>query len=82
MLIDELKQHALMAANEIKRQARNGDEVVALAYERAKLLDAAICPSCWVRKGDRSELELEASATESNIYKCGKCEFFSALPKN
>ncbi len=71
-LMDELRQHALMHANKMQR---------AEAYSRVKTLPDEACPVCWVEKEDESRLEIEAYATNVNLYRCKKCDFRCVLPK-
>ncbi len=80
-LIDELRQYALMTANQIKVDAGSDEILEQKAYERVKTFAGIICPVCWVKEESKSELEIEAYANESNAYKCKKCGFSSIFPK-
>lgn len=83
-LISELKQHALMTVSAMKRDGLDSTEVN-LGYQRVKSfpphLDAPLCPSCWVRKGEASVLVSEAEANESTYFRCKKCGFHGVFPK-
>lgn len=75
-LIDELRQHALICANEIKRL--NSEESVA-AYARAKTLAGAICPVCCVKNGLNIKLEEDIGANATSLYRCNNCGFYGAF---
>lgn len=83
-LVDELKQHALMYANEI-RKSNAEESIVHHAYSRIKTLVGNNCPVCWVKSEKSSPLEVTAHAREVDIYKCRECGFsgaFSKMPSN
>lgn len=82
-LVDELKQHALMYANEI-RESNAEKSIVHHAYSRIKTLAGNNCPVCWVKSEKSSPLEV-THAREVDIYKCRVCGFsgaFSKMPSN
>ena len=78
-LTDELRQHALMCANKLKRVNPDGS-VANAAYARVKTFAGEMCPWCWVSEGLNIKLEIEARATEVEAYCCNKCSFRAALP--
>ena len=80
-LIDELRQHALMCANDIKRLNPERADEVEKAYARVETFSGINCPACWVKDERTSSLEIEATANEANIYKCRQCGFCGAFPK-
>ncbi len=80
-LINELSQHALMAANESRRLHPLEQEKYELAYSRAKTYSEVKCPKCWVEKGQHSPLDIEAKANDSCLYMCKICEFKGVFPK-
>lgn len=81
-LTDELKQLALMCANDFKRQNPDDSDEVDKAYARVKSFDGVICPVCWVKDGKSISLEVTALASQSNIYKCKLCGFSETLPNS
>ena len=80
-LIDELRQHALMCANEIKRLNPEKSDEVEKAYDRVRTFSGSICPVCWVKDEKSSALKIETEAYETYYYKCGLCGFGGAFPK-
>lgn len=79
--IDELRQRALICANEIKRL--NSEESVAnAAYARAKTLAGAICPDCCVKDGLNIKLEEDVGANATSLYRCNNCDFYGAFSKS
>jgi hypothetical protein len=81
-LIEELRQHALMIANEIKRNEKDHERLAEVAYERVKTFDGKVCPQCWVNNGLKSKINIVASANETNSYKCEACSFEGIFPKD
>lgn len=79
---NELRQHALMCANEIKRLNPDKTDEVERAYDRVKTFAGNICPACWVKDEKAFALEVEAYAIEANYYRCRQCGFSGAFPKN
>ena len=80
-LVDELRQHALMCANDIKRLNPEKSDEVEKAYGRVKTFSGNNCPACWVKDDKSSPLEIEVYANEANIYRCRLCGFDGAFPK-
>lgn len=81
-LINELRQHALMIANEIKRLRPLNVNEIERAYARVKTFDGVKCPKCWVTNEKESELIIDMQANEVNSYKCDQCGFNEILPKS
>ena len=81
-LINELQQHALMIANDIKRSRPDDQNAIDLAYARVKTFTGVRCPKCWVADEVDSELKIDAYANEVNSYKCNQCDFNEVLPKS
>lgn len=80
-LINELRQHALMCANEIKRLNPEKSNEAEKAYGRVRTFSGSICPVCWVRDEQSSTLNIETYAKETNYYRCRLCGFGGAFPK-
>ena len=79
-LVNELRQHALMYANEIRKS--NAEKcAVHQAYGRIKTLIGNNCPICWLKSEKASALEVTAHAREVDIYKCRECGFSGAFSK-
>ena len=79
-LVNELRQHALMYANEI-RKSNAEKSIVHHAYRRIKTLVGNNCPVCWLKSEKSSALEVTAHAREVDIYKCRECGFSGAFSK-
>ena len=79
-LVNELRQHALMYANEI-RKSNVEKSVVHRAYSRIKTLDGNNCPVCWLKNEKSSALEVTGHARDVDIYKCRECGFSGAFAK-
>src|SRR2546426_12394058 len=87
-LNSELKQHALMKANAIRRLHRGtGLEVreAQLAYRRVKEFplcgNVPICPLCWVKGWIARSLKQEADSREAVFLKCIHCGFQGVFSK-
>ena len=80
-LVEELRQHALMIANDIRRLHNLDIHNKKAAYQRATSLHSVSCPNCWVKNGETSKLEIDAYANDTNLYICKKCGFNAVLPK-
>lgn len=81
-LVDELRQHALECANDIRRINPENSNGVEKAYSQALSFSGSNCPICWVKDEKSSPLEIEAYGDEENIYRCRLCGFGGAFPKN
>lgn len=85
-LLSELRQYALMTANEIKHLQLDSD-VATSAYQRAANYppqpNTTPCPVCWVKNEIITPLVRE-SWSDNNVatFKCGICGFGAALPDN
>lgn len=79
-LIDELRQHALMCANNAQN-ANPDTDTTRVAYARAKTFTGINCPECWVREEHAFKLEVEAHASDSDLYRCKNCDFEGVFPK-
>lgn len=80
-LIEELRQLALMAANDVQWFNKADSDLVSAAYDRVKSLDSIVCPKCLVDEGRTVDLKIEAYALDTNLYVCRKCKFKAVLPK-
>lgn len=88
-LVEELGQHALMCANDKKKQNLETPELVSQdevdnAYGRVKTFAGGHCPRCWVTQEKLVPLQVTArNESDTNFYKCGEneCEFFGVFPK-
>lgn len=78
---DELRQYALMTANQTKIDAEANEELVQKAYERVKSFEGVNCPICWVKAGSKFPLKIDAHADNENVYRCQNCGFSSVLPR-
>lgn len=79
-LVNELRQHALMYANAV-RKSNAEKSVVHHAYGRIKTLVGNNCPICWLKSEKASALEVTSHAREVDIYKCRECGFSGAFSK-
>jgi len=80
-LVNELRQYALMCANELKKLNPEKHDEIENAYARVKTFTGNICPMCWVNNEKAFSLEIEAKASEANYYRCKQCEFGGIFPK-
>lgn len=81
-LVNELGQHALMCANEIKRLNPDKSDEVGEAYDRVKVFAGNICPACWVKDAQMFVLEIEAVANKAKCYRCRHCGFSGVFAEN
>lgn len=79
-LVSELRQHALMYANEV-RKSNAEKSVVHPTYGRIKTLVSNNCPIYWLKSEKVSALEVTSHAREVDIYKCRECGFSGAFSK-
>jgi len=79
-LIDELRQHALMCANDIQNSDPDSD-ASRVAYARVKTFEGINCPKCWVCEQRTIELVIQAHSTNTDFYQCGKCGFSGVFPR-
>jgi len=79
--VEELRQHALMCANDIKKLNPEKSDEAEKAYGRVKTFSGSNCPACWVKDEKSSSLEIEAYANETNFYRCRVCGFGDVFPK-
>lgn len=80
-LTEELRQHALKCANNLQRAIPDSDTSLA-AYARVKTFSGTNCPACWVMEEHAVKLEVEAHASDTDLYRCRNCGFGGAFPKS
>jgi len=81
-IVDKLKPFALMAVNKLKTELPpEYINEIDMAYARAINYDSLICPNCWVIKHKDIRLNIAATSSGCNIYKCSECDFEEAIAK-
>ena len=79
-VINELRQHALICANEVKRWNPDDSDKVEKAYMLAKVFSGKHCPTCWVKDEKAILLGVRTSGCNTNYYRCERCKFSGVFP--
>ncbi|PTR10498.1 hypothetical protein C8R32_10124 [Nitrosospira sp. Nsp5] len=85
-IVNELRQHALICANEIKKWNPDDSNKVERAYGLAEMFAGNHCPTCWVKDEKAMLLTVLTSnfltfRTVTKYYRCGRCKFSCVFPK-
>jgi len=79
-VVSELREHALMCANEVKRWNPHDSNKVEKAYTLANIFSGHHCPRCWVNDEKAMLLGVLASSLNTNYYRCERCKFSGVFP--
>jgi hypothetical protein len=82
-IISQLKEYAMITADDmvVDKTGHEFTEELQAAFERAMEFSKIICPVCWVKNNESSELNTAGKSDSAEIYKCEKCDFEEELDK-
>jgi transposase-like protein len=82
-IISQLKEYAKVIAEDMLMEKTGNEftEELQAAFERGMNFSKLICPACWVKNNQSSELNTVAKSDSFDSYSCEKCGFDEELAK-
>ena len=83
-IVSQLKEYAMITADDmvVDKTGHEFTEDLQAAFERAMDFSKLICPVCWVKDNESSELSATSKSDTMESYSCGKCGFDEELEKD
>lgn len=81
MIINQLKEYATIIAEDMITDKTDSEFTQDLqdAFTRAINFSKLICPACWVKEKQSSELNAASKSDSTESYSCEKCDFDEEL---